>query len=327
MNDPVLWKAPSGIFKIRVYDGAKRVLQQSCKTRDWDRAQLELAKFKGAWNGSLDGAMAPPPLEDFIKECESYYLTNLGSGTWKNYRTALRALLEAVGNIPLDRVDFTAIERFKASRRANKVVPKTINGNLLAISSALSLARDKGYIKAKPRLRYLKLDRDVVKPYLVEAEIRRLLEEAQDSPALYSFCFIALHTGMRPGEVCRLTADDIDLTNAVIHVRRTKSRRDRTIPIHPELANFFAGSDRVPLPGYLAIFRRFRKVVLKLGWRNITPHTLRHTFASHKAQQGVALDTLRRWMGHAKLDTLQIYTHLRDDASALSMARLPGVLR
>ncbi|HEU5317145.1 MAG TPA: tyrosine-type recombinase/integrase, partial [Chloroflexota bacterium] len=55
--------------------------------------------------------------------------------------------------------------------------------------------------------------------------------------------------------------------------------------------------------------------------RRATPHSLRHTFATHKAEQGVSPFQLQRWLGHASLNTTQLYVHLgRQNARRLMEA-------
>ena len=60
-----------------------------------------------------------------------------------------------------------------------------------------------------------------------------------------------------------------------------------------------------------SIRRLVAKYVQRAGLeKRATPHSLRHTFASHKAQAGVSLRQVQAWLGHKNLNTTQIYTHL-----------------
>ena len=56
--------------------------------------------------------------------------------------------------------------------------------------------------------------------------------------------------------------------------------------------------------------KHFTALAQRLGWQDVTFHTLRHTFASHAAMQGVDLHTLAKLLGHKKLDMVQRYAHL-----------------
>ncbi len=144
-------------------------------------------------------------------------------------------------------------------------------------------------------------------------------------------------TGMRVGELANLDVEDLDTDRGEVIVLG-KGRKERIIPVHdaalqllagyiekerPILAaNGAGGGDGNPL--FLSVRggrlsdRGVRRVVERFfrgleGGKRVSPHTLRHTFATHMLQGGADLRTVQELLGHVDLSTTQIYTHLDKD--------------
>lgn len=326
MADPVLWKDPrSGIYKIRLYHGVRRIHQESCKTRDLTEAQARLQDYQRRLGDVPREFGRVPRLGELVDEALEYFKLNRAPHTYRNYKAALRSLVSVLGDLPLERLNFGAVERFKAVRSRDGLKPAVINTHLMAVSSMCSYAKVCGYLRERPQITKLRVDKSRVPRFLSRDDAQRLLEASRTYPRLFTFVNLGLHTGMRPGEICNLKPDDVDFRANVIHVRQTKSKRDRTVPIHPRLREYLLEGPRLPVYCYSEMGRRFRRVCGELGWSGVSPHTLRHTFAAHCAMQGIPLDTLRNWLGHTDLKVTQIYLHLAEDHSMLSMARLPSL--
>lgn len=135
----------------------------------------------------------------------------------------------------------------------------------------------------------------------------------------------AYSAGLRVSEVANLTAEDIDSQRMVIHVRRGKGRRDRMVPLSPVLLHvlrehwrtarpkryLFAGQDKSRPISTDSIAKVCREVARRAGIRKrVTPHTLRHTFATHHLEAGTDLRTLQMMMGHTSLKTTSRYLHV-----------------
>ena len=142
----------------------------------------------------------------------------------------------------------------------------------------------------------------------------------------YAMLQVFLQTGLRVSELVALKIDDIDLTNRVLHVRVGKGMAARSIELERKATQ--------AIKNYLSIRpaalseqlflnytnepiseRGVRKLVakyLKLAGikKKASCHSLRHTFATAKAQQGVSAYRLKDWLGHSSLETTQIYIHL-----------------
>ncbi len=134
--------------------------------------------------------------------------------------------------------------------------------------------------------------------------------------------------GLRQGELLGLNWDDVDLSRRLVRIRKAKGGRQRTIPIHPALAPLFAEyyATRVPLREQ-AVFigvqgnrlhstqlgQTFRHYVNAAGVnerKHVTPHTLRHVFATELLHAGANLRQIQELLGHKHLDSTQRYTRV-----------------
>jgi site-specific recombinase XerD len=105
--------------------------------------------------------------------------------------------------------------------------------------------------------------------------------------------FLLYSSGIRVGEMVRLRVADLDAERHLIHVRRGKGGKDR-YTLYSE-----AAVQAVEAAGRRAGIRR-----------RVTPHTLRHSFATHLLEQGVDVRYIQELLGHASPATTQIYTHV-----------------
>lgn len=130
--------------------------------------------------------------------------------------------------------------------------------------------------------------------------------------------------GLRRSELLRLNWRDVRLNDGIIILRDTKSRDDRIMPIpsafKPELAQEWIDvgmptEGRVVPVAKSPFARAFRKHLIECGLqdRGITPHTLRHSFASSLIRQGVPLTVVKELLGHKDVSTTMIYVHHSDE--------------
>jgi integrase/recombinase XerC len=156
-------------------------------------------------------------------------------------------------------------------------------------------------------------------------EYTKMLSLAGANPRDYAVLQVFLQTGIRVSELAALRIDDIDLIKPAITVRG-KGRVEREIALEKKgihaLKSYLAIrpdsiSTRVFLnyQGEPISERGIRKLVVKYRkeagiTKKASCHTLRHTFATYKAEKGVSAYQLQQWLGHANLNTTQIYVHL-----------------
>lgn len=143
--------------------------------------------------------------------------------------------------------------------------------------------------------------------------------------AFFMTCYSA---GLRISETCQLRIEDIDSKRMVIRVRAAKGNKQRYTVLSPYLLGVLRQYWRATRPrpwlfpgqgqkGYISadtlrsVFRRARSEVGLGRW--CTPHTLRHSFATHLLESGTQLVVIQALLGHATIKTTSTYTHVRTD--------------
>ncbi len=171
---------------------------------------------------------------------------------------------------------------------------------------------------------------------LSEEEVVRLLEAA---PGLkYKAAFgVAYGAGLRVSEVVALKVSDIDSKRMTLRVEQGKGQRDRYVMLSPQLLEWLRDWWRAArpqawlFPGQNAVnpmsARQLSRVVSDAARaagiaKRVSPHTLRHSFATHLLEQNVDIRVIQVLLGHAKLETTALYTRvavntIRDVASPL----------
>lgn len=137
----------------------------------------------------------------------------------------------------------------------------------------------------------------------------------------------AYGSGLRVSEACALTPADIDSKRMVIHVREGKRSRDRYVMLGGRLLEALREWWRVERPardGYLfpgatagnhlspdAVRAVVKKAAAAAGiQKRVTPHVLRHSFATHLLESGTDVRVIQRLLGHGSIRTTERYTHV-----------------
>ena len=134
--------------------------------------------------------------------------------------------------------------------------------------------------------------------------------------------------GLRVSELVGLRAPDIDSSRMLIHVRLGKGLKDRYVPLSPRLldclrnywrayrpeAILFYGAH----PGRPIVQRQVARICEKAAEdagirKRVSPHTLRHSFATHLLESGTDIRTIQRLLGHACLNSTAQYTHIAEN--------------
>lgn len=209
---------------------------------------------------------------------------------------------------------------------------------LAAIREYFRFLQDHGYIEHSPvvGIDTPKKERNG-RTYLRPDEYTRMLSLAGASPRDYAILQIFLQTGVRVSELCNLRLPDVDLEGRILRVRQGKGMADREIElekkgiqalrnwlaIRPETADdhLFLNCDQEPL-GERGVRKIVTKYMREAGiTKKASCHSLRHTFATYKAEMGVSPFQLKEWLGHSSLNTTQIYVHLARQNAAKVMER------
>jgi site-specific recombinase XerD len=137
----------------------------------------------------------------------------------------------------------------------------------------------------------------------------------------------AYSAGLRLSEVIRLRVEDIDSGRKLIRIRHGKGGKDRYVPLSEVLLEVLRGYWRIAraedwlFPGkkpghYLSgrtVQRALARAVKAAGIRKrVSTHTMRHSFATHLLEAGTDIRTIQKLLGHKRLETTAIYTHVTE---------------
>ncbi len=171
-----------------------------------------------------------------------------------------------------------------------------------------------------------------VPKYLTEKEMARLLAETRSNTRNFAIISVLAYTGIRVGELCRLNLEDVDIDEDVVRVRHGKGDKDRIVIMTEECAASVRDYLRIRPVNSLendALFisrkmsridpstvqRMVKTVAVRAGiTKTVTPHVLRHTFATSILRNGASIRFIQELLGHSSVATTQIYTHIDDNA-------------
>ncbi|MFZ0591513.1 MAG: tyrosine-type recombinase/integrase [Bryobacteraceae bacterium] len=159
-------------------------------------------------------------------------------------------------------------------------------------------------------------------------EVTRLIDSA--SNLFHRTMLMALYsTGMRRAELCRLQVSDIDSQRMVIHIHKGKGGHDRDVPLSEKLLQTLRVHWRwmkpktYLFPGTRKGWRADVPIGTTIPWdacheaaksagitKHVSPHTLRHSYATHLLEAGADLRTIQVLLGHTKIEHTTLYLHL-----------------
>jgi integrase/recombinase XerC len=237
-------------------------------------------------------------------------------------------------------VETDDVRAFMSLLRDNNYCKSTVARKLATLRSFYKFLVRRSYLSSNPvaLIRTPKQDKRLPK-YLEVEQIEKLLANPDTTTLLGARDRAMLETlystGMRVSELIALNVNDVDLTNSVVRING-KGKKRRVIPLGPgavqTILHFLDLRRNSPRSGTFdteALFinkhgqrlstrsvrRKLDKYLLEAGLDlSVSPHTLRHSFATHMLQRGADLRSVQEMLGHQSLSTTQIYTHLTGDS-------------
>jgi integrase/recombinase XerC len=269
---------------------------------------------------------------------------NMSPETLRAYRGDLRLFEEFCSRAGITRpadIDHRLLRRYLANLQSRGYSRSTVARRSSTVRGYFRFVLQRGYLESDPASALSPPRRDrrlprVLRPEEIdEAETRQGLHIYRTSLRDMALVELLYATGMRVGELAALDIEDIDFKRGEVRVLG-KGRKERVIPVHdaalqllegyidkerPVLASNASAGEIIGDPVFLSVKggrlsdRGVRRVVDRFfrgleGGKRISPHTLRHTFATHMLQGGADLRTVQELLGHVDLSTTQIYTHL-----------------
>jgi site-specific recombinase XerD len=271
---------------------------------------------------------------------------NRSQKTIQNYDHYLTRLIDFAGDIKVSEIDPEMIRKWRlwlnrlGTNTSDELSKTTQNYHLIALRSFLKFCakRDIPALTAD-KIELARTQRKQV-TFLSEEELARLFEQPdlKTLAGLRDRAIIELlfSSGLRVSELVGLNRDSINLKRREFMVRG-KGQKDRPIFISPESANWieqyidkrqdtakplfvrYSGSKQVDLSGNFhrltarSIQRLVARYALLAGiTKHVSPHTLRHSFATDLLMNGADLRSVQALLGHSNIATTQIYTHVTD---------------
>jgi integrase/recombinase XerC len=261
-------------------------------------------------------------------------------GAYRRDLGQFEAWLARRGTSALTSVDRRVVRHYVAWLVERGYARRSVARKASALRSMLAWCVERGLISSNPAH-----DVSVPKgiktlPRVLRADEAAALCEAaagDDPDALRGAAVLELlyGSGLRVSELCDLDVDDVDLASGAVRVIG-KGRKQRSLPITEAAAGAVRTYLRDGRPHHLArgtggasaaLFvngrgdrlgpRGVRHMLAGLirgeGLRSLSPHTLRHSFATHLLDGGADLRSVQELLGHASLGTTQIYTHVSDE--------------
>ena len=158
-------------------------------------------------------------------------------------------------------------------------------------------------------------------------EVSQIIDLASRKPKDYAIVATLYSTGLRISELCNLKIKDIDSQNMILHVRQGKGGKDRKVQLSlfllDILRDYYRSCYIKPtdwlFPGrsedgkmHTSTIQRFMQRLSRESGLNkkITPHTFRHSFATHLLEDGTDLRTIQALLGHSSIQTTEKYLHI-----------------
>ena len=274
---------------------------------------------------------------------------NLSSNTVDNYRSDITQFCnyfyKSINNPHFkisEHINSEIFTKYIKYLKVKEYKTSTMNRKISSLKSYVNFLEEEKMIEFNP-LKYLKLPKNPRKiPKTINDSDIEILLNNNDKLNIREKTIIELMyaTGLRVSELINLKFNDINFKSMTIRVYG-KGSKERLVPIHQNALNLLNEYWKLEISKhniqikkrYKTILREYvfvnnfsnklsrqglwyilKQIAMKLGIdsKNISPHTLRHTFATHLLYNGVPLRHLQEMLGHASISTTQIYTHLSD---------------
>jgi Site-specific recombinase XerD len=277
---------------------------------------------------------------DFIEDIE------VGRGrspkTAENYTLYLDRLIEFAGDIKVDKITFDLARKWRQwlnrykNENGDSLAPITQNYHMIALRSFLKYLARRDIESLAPEKIDLSKSTVVETSYLTSEEVNRLFAaiDKNDEISVRDRAILELlfSGGLRVSELCNIDRDRINLDRREFMVRG-KGKKDRPIFISKEAAerlrDYLDMRNDHEKPLFISMStsnkrqisrltpRSIQRIVVKYAnaagiTKHVSPHTLRHSFATDLLMNGADLRSVQAMLGHSNISTTQRYTHVTD---------------
>ncbi|MBL6729784.1 MAG: tyrosine-type recombinase/integrase [Bacteroidia bacterium] len=248
-------------------------------------------------------------------------LQRYASSSIKTYKNALTKFLVAFQQYDLEHISLVQIQTFIHHLQTKDSISATYQKQILASISKFYLLYYKRKLNLSPL--YPKRKAKPLPKYLTVSEVKRLLQQCAN---LKHECILKIlyGCGLRVSEVIALKITDIDSTAMRLMVRAAKGKKDRVLPLPLTLLENLRQYYLAYLPKeYLfegqsggkytakSIQSFIKKYAHKANiQKSVTPHMLRHSYATHQLENGINIRYVQELLGHNSIKTTELYTHV-----------------
>lgn len=266
--------------------------------------------------------------------------------TAENYYLYLQRLIEFAGDEPITTLDAELIRKWRLwlnrynGANGESLSTITQSYHLIALRSFLGYCSKRGIKTLTPEKIELPKVRKKQVTFLGAEEVERLIAavKTQDVTGVRDRAIIELLfcSGLRVSELVNLNRDHINLNRGEFTVRG-KGQKDRPVFISPEASEWLAEYLKTRNDSYSPLFIRYtgspsadargddmrltprtiQRIVSKYAraagiTKHVSPHSLRHSFATDLLMNGADLRSVQSMLGHSNIATTQVYTHVTD---------------
>jgi len=269
---------------------------------------------------SLTTASAKPISPLRRRMIEDMTVRGFGEKTQSDYIRHVKNFTIFLGRAP-DTATPEDVRAYQLGQREAGVQPPTMNATTSALRFFFTTTC--GQAETARHLRIVKQPQKL--PVVLTQDEVLLLLEAASSPRDKAAMAVAYGAGLRVSEVVNLKVSDIDSDRMVLRIEQGKGQKDRNGMLSPRLLEvlrewwligqpttwLFPGRDPINPITTKQIYRAVRNTAEDVGIKKrVSPHTLRHSFATHLLEQGVDIRVIQVALGHSKLDTTARYAHV-----------------
>lgn len=260
---------------------------------------------------------------------------NMSAHTVLNYAVDLKDFAKFLGDeADINSVDYLTLRRFLAELKAKNYSKRTVARKLACLRSFFRFLYREGHVKSNSMLGISTPKLDKKLPiFLDEDEVSKLLDAPDEKEASGLRDKAMLETiyssGLRISELVGLNTDSIDFIGGVLKIFG-KGRKERLVPIGDRalrcIRRYLEKRPEARLKqavflnksGMRITDRSVRRILEKYIHitslrQDVSPHTLRHSFATHLLNRGADLRSVQELLGHMNLSTTQIYTHVTSE--------------
>ena len=256
-----------------------------------------------------------------LRMIEDMTARNLDEKTQRGYIRSVRSCCRFCHKQPAQ-LTYEDVRRFQLQLMQSGLAPGTVNSAMIGLRFFFRIT-----LRRPEALDYIAMAREPQRlPVVMTPEEVASLLEAAPGPKWRAALSVAYGAGLRASEVVALKVGDIDSTRMRIRVEQGKGRRDRDALLSPHLLGVLRHWWRLVRPPVWlfpnqhtpfspvtarSLNRAFHLAVRRAGIKKaVCLHTLRHCFATHLLEQGVDVRVIQVLLGHKKLETTAVYTHV-----------------